>query len=562
MAEPLPPGPKLPGFTILGPAGRGGMGTVFVAEQHVPRRTVALKVLTRAADPDTLAQFRREAAVIAELEHPRIVPLYSYGEHAGQPYLVMRYLRGGSLAARLREGPAELTQGARWVDVIAEALDFAHGRGLIHRDVKPSNILLDELGNAYLSDFGIAGALADARAGLPTGSAAYMSPEQGKGEQVDRRADIYALAVALFESLTGEKPYSAETALGVIVRHIHDPIPSARSLNPSVPRSVDEVIQLAMAKDPGQRPQTAGEFAGLLRQALQHPEASLSLALKAPGRARQSAGQEEAATALAAEAVVPPDVGQPVAAAAEAAMSRPARSRRRWIWGLAVIGFVGIALAGGIGLAAALLTSADRPRATATSPAIRASGPTFPPGPILLLADDFSDPTSGFTVGSDADGGVEYSDGSLRFTVLTSGVRWYSYSARVEEQDLEIEASAQLLSGPSLSELAILCRWSGVGDFTALAVRRDGAVGIWQVSGGVTTWLLDWTEAPGFVVRPGEPFRLRATCRGPDLGLAVNDVVLATATDPQPTVGDVALMAGVGEPGELVVLFDDLEAFP
>jgi len=536
------------------------MGTVFVAEQHVPRRTVALKVLTRAADPDTLAQFRREAAVIAELEHPRIVPLYSYGEHAGQPYLVMRYLRGGSLAARLRSGPAELIQGARWLDTIAEALDFAHGRGLVHRDVKPSNILLDELGNAYLSDFGIAGALADARAGLPSGSAAYMSPEQGRGEQVDRRADIYALAVTLFESLTGEKPYSAETALGVIVRHIHDPIPSARNLNPAVPRSVDEVIQFAMAKDPAQRPQTAGDFAGLLRQALQHPDVSLGLVVRAAEPSPRLAGQPEAATAIAAEGAMPPDGGQPAAAAAEAV--RPARPRRRWLWVLVAIGFAGLALVGGVRLAVALLPSAAEPRPTATPPAVRASGPTFPAAPILLLSDDFSDPASGFAVLSDADGGVEYSDGSLRFTVLTEGVRWYSYSGRAEEQDVEIEASAQLLSGPSLSELAILCRWSGVGDFTALAVRGDGAVGIWQVRGRVTTWLLDWTEAPGFVVRPGEPFRMTASCRGTELELAVNEIVLAQVTDPQPSAGDVALMAGLGEAGELVVLFDDLEVFP
>ena len=562
MSEPHSTGPSFPGFTILGPAGRGGMGTVFVAEQHVPRRTVALKVLSRTPDPDTLAQFRREAAVIAELEHPRIVPLYSYGEHAGQPYLVMRYLRGGSLAARLRAGPAELIQGARWLDTIAEALDFAHGRGLVHRDVKPSNILLDELGNAYLSDFGIAGALADARAGLPTGSAAYMSPEQGRGERVDRRADIYALAVTLFESLTGQKPYSAETALGVIVRHIHDPIPSARGLNPSVPRSVDEVIQFAMGKDPAERPQTAGEFARMLREALQHPDVSLGLAVKAPQTSPRSAGQQEAATAIAPSEAVPLDAGQPEAASVA---TRPARPRRRWIWGLAVIALAGIALVGGIGLAAALLPSAPETRPSATSPAVRASGTTFPSGPIVLLADDFSDPTSGFAVLSDEDGGVDYADGSLRFTALTEGVRWYSYSGRVEAQDVEIETTVRLQSGPPLSEIATLCRWIGLEDFTALAVRGDGAVGVWQVRGGVTSWLLDWTEATGLVVRRGEPFRMRATCRGSELELAINGISLAQVTDPQPTAGDVALVAGLGEPGEpgeLVVLFDDLEVFP
>jgi hypothetical protein len=119
-----------------------------------------------------------------------------------------------------------------------------------------------------------------------------------------------------------------------------------------------------------------------------------------------------------------------------------------------------------------------------------------------------------------------------------------------------------LVSGPRLGEIAILCRWRGVEDFTGLAVRGDGAVGIWQVIGDATTWLLDWTAAPGLDVRAGEPFRMTATCRGAELGLAVNGIPLAQATDPQPSLGDVALMAGLGESGELVVLFDDLEVFP
>jgi hypothetical protein len=180
----------------------------------------------------------------------------------------------------------------------------------------------------------------------------------------------------------------------------------------------------------------------------------------------------------------------------------------------------------------------------------------------LLLADDFSDPTSGFAVLSDVDGGVEYADGSLRFTVLTEGARWYSYSRRLEAQDIEIEVTTQLVSGPRLGEIAILCRWRGLEEFTALAVRVDGAIGVWQVREGVTSWLLDWTTDKEFEVRPSEPFRMTVTCRGPELGLAVNGIPLAQVTDPQPSPGDVALMAGLGEPGELVVLFDNLEVGP
>src|SRR4030067_1127422 len=186
QAEP-PALPQIPGFTVLGQAGKGGMGSVFIAEQHAPRRKVALKVLARAPDATTLEAFRREAAAIARLEHPRIVPLYSYGEHAGSPYLVLRYLGGGTVA-----------------------------------DVRP---------------------------GVAAGSAAYMSPEQGRGEAVDRRADVYALAVTLFECLTGKKPYTAETALGVIVRHMHDPIPSAHDLAPAVPAAVAGALRWGMAKN-------------------------------------------------------------------------------------------------------------------------------------------------------------------------------------------------------------------------------------------------------------------------------------------------------------------------
>ena len=521
--------PQIPGFTVLGQAGKGGMGAVFIAEQHAPRRKVALKVLTRAPDATTLEAFRREAAAIARLEHPRIVPLYSYGEHAGSPYLVMRYLGGGTVADRIRQGAVDLGGAERWLRSMAEALDFAHQRGVIHRDVKPSNILLDEQSNAYLSDFGIAGTLADARSGMPTGSAAYMSPEQGRGEAVDRRADVYALAVTLFECLTGKKPYTAETALGVIVRHMHDPIPSAHDLAPAVPAAVAEALRWGMAKNPAERPRTTGDFARLVRQAIEHPEVPLR--------------------------PVAPGVG----AAGEAAVApRPPR-RRRWalIAALAVLGLAGVALVAGGALAALLLPgSGTQARPTATLPLGMASAVPTPLG--QLLADDFSDRASGFAVLSDEDGGVAYAEGTLQFTALTEGVRWYSPSGRIEAQDVLIEATTLVVSGPPLGEIGVLCRFRDLENFTALALRGDGQAAIWQVENGVTSFLQEWTPVSGLQPQPDAPLQLRAECRAGDLRLEADGRLLAQARDPRPAAGDIVLMAGLAESGELVVLFDDL----
>src|SRR5512137_2114213 len=152
--------PQIAGYTLLGRAGQGGMGTVYKAEQISPRRSVAIKMLSGAnITAAQMTAFRREAEVVAHLEHPGIVPLYDYGETAGTPYLVLRYLAGGSVADRLRSGPLDVATTARWIGGIADALDFAHQKGILHRDIKPSNILLDNAGNAYLTDFGLASTL-------------------------------------------------------------------------------------------------------------------------------------------------------------------------------------------------------------------------------------------------------------------------------------------------------------------------------------------------------------------------------------------------------------------
>lgn len=201
-----------------------------------------------------LERFTREVEVITQLEHPHILPIIDYGEAEGVPYIAMRYLGGGSLEQWMRRNPPTLQEIVKPIRQIAQALDHAHGQGVIHRDLKPGNIMLDESGNAYLSDFGIARVLGSQLTGsLIVGTPAYMSPEQANGLPLDGRSDIYALGVVLFEALTGRSPYEAETPMAMLLKHITEPMPPVRQFNPEIPAEVELVISRATAKDPDER---------------------------------------------------------------------------------------------------------------------------------------------------------------------------------------------------------------------------------------------------------------------------------------------------------------------
>lgn len=264
--------PEITGYQILDIAGQGGMSKVYRARKLDTDREVALKLIS-ANKSDWHTQFSREAEIIASLEHPHILPVYDSGTSKNQPYLVMRLLEGGSLADWVRNGerpdPEKVVQA---ITHIAEALDFSHARGILHRDIKPSNMLLDNNGFVYLSDFGLAVFPADGESrGL--GSAAYISPEQARGEEIDGRADIYSLSVSLFELLTGYKPYVAETPVAVMIKQINEPVPNAREFNPNIAPSIAELIQWGMSKKAENRPQTAGQFGQLLQYAARNPDA-------------------------------------------------------------------------------------------------------------------------------------------------------------------------------------------------------------------------------------------------------------------------------------------------
>jgi tRNA A-37 threonylcarbamoyl transferase component Bud32 len=265
-------GQQIGQYTVGEIIGRGGMATVYKAQQTSIGRTVAIKVMPTQflSDPNFLGRFKREVEVIAQLQHPRILPVYDYGDYHGRPYIVMAYLDGGTLTERIKQGPMPLEEVTRIVGQIADALDFAHGEEIIHRDFKPSNVLLDRRGNAYLADFGIA-KVSEATVQLTgsgiIGTPAYMAPEMADSGEVSPAIDIYALGVTIYEMLTGKYPFEAETPLRVMMAHATSPIPDVREARPDLPVGVTAVVQRAMAKDPMDRYQSASDLAKALEAA-------------------------------------------------------------------------------------------------------------------------------------------------------------------------------------------------------------------------------------------------------------------------------------------------------
>jgi serine/threonine-protein kinase len=242
-------------YEVLREVARGGMARVYLARDPRIGREVAVKVLSRelSQDPAFLARFEREARTIASLEHPAIVPIYDIGEQEGQSFLVMRYMGGGSLNDRIHMGRVALDQSLAILGRVAGALDHAHDHGVIHRDLKPGNILFDLKGEAYLADFGIAhlsgGATTLTATGTIIGTPAYMSPEQVHGDvELDGRSDVYSLGVILFEMLSGSQPYHADTPAKVMMQHLMDPIPRIREFDPDLPADWEAVFHRALAK--------------------------------------------------------------------------------------------------------------------------------------------------------------------------------------------------------------------------------------------------------------------------------------------------------------------------
>jgi len=402
-------GTTLGKYQILERLGRGGMADVYKAHHSRLDRDVAIKVMHPhlIEGQDFLARFEREAQAVASLKHPHIVQVFDFDSQDDLHYIVMELIDGGSLHGRLEElaragSRMPQKEALRVLKDIASAIDYAHGRGMLHRDVKPANIMLDHDGDAFLSDFGIARILSDTQfttTGALIGTPQYMSPEQGKGLPLTKASDLYSLGVVLYEMLTGRAPYDSDTPLGVIHKHIYEPLPSPCLACPDLPPAVEGMLLKSLAKEPDGRFPSAEQMLNALEDGLASIE-DQPVTRTMPARKPESAAPQAAASGLSSVGLpTPPPTGSapveptlsglPTVAMEDQSVGLstasggsptrttggpPATGRRRptTMWGI----LLGVALVAVIGLALAVILPRVLPGATASPTPTPVVGPT------------------------------------------------------------------------------------------------------------------------------------------------------------------------------------------
>ena len=339
----LGPGSRVGGYLLEKLAGVGGMAAVYRARDERLGRVVALKLL--AGDDAVRKRFAREARAVAAVDHPHIIPVYEAGEAGGVLFIAMRFVAGDDLRVIVsREGGLRPRRAAAFVSPVASALDAAHGAGLVHRDVKPANMLVDvgpgRPEHVYLSDFGLARGVVSSsgltRAGQFLGTPDYSAPEQISGQSVDGRADQYSLACVAYTLLCGSVPYRREVPMAVLYAHLSAPPPRATAVRPDLPEAVDQVLARALAKTPDERYDSCGDFADALREALGVEPYDSSAPRRSPGQARMGAAMVGSRAATTAALTVPPDPAATqlpaVPTDGPTAVSRPAPAAAAGTW--------------------------------------------------------------------------------------------------------------------------------------------------------------------------------------------------------------------------------------
>jgi serine/threonine protein kinase len=325
-------------YRIVEQLGQGGMASVFKAYHASLDRYVALKALHPAFNEDKnfASRFQREARVVAKLEHPNIVPVYDYAEHDGRPYLVMKFIEGDTLKARMTEKPLTSDEIKNVVDAVGSALTYAHKQGILHRDIKPSNVLIANDGQIYLADFGLARIAQSGESTMSSdsimGTPQYISPEQAMGKKdLDARTDLYSFGVMVYEMVVGQVPFSADTPFAVIHDHIYTPMPLPRSVNPKIPDAVERMLLKALAKERDDRYEDAAGMVQAFKDAWD--KAGISIQIPTPKTAKPPVATE-AKTMRQSE----PDQAAPKAEGLEAgSTSRKGRSPLVWVGAMLTI---------------------------------------------------------------------------------------------------------------------------------------------------------------------------------------------------------------------------------
>lgn len=606
--------------------GQGGMATVFLAHDPRFRRDVAVKVLPEQllANPIFRARFEREAQTIASLEHPAIVPVYDFGDEGGQPYLVMRYMPGGSLSDRLKDGPLSLSETVEILSRLAPALDAVHAHGIIHRDLKPANILFDQYGNSFLSDFGIA-RLTEATTNLTgeaiIGTPAYMSPEQVRGDEgLDGRSDIYALGAILFEMLTGQQPFQATTPMGVALKQITEPVPDIRSVKEDLPPEVTEVIERAMAKEPDLRYPTSSRMVETV-QLIERNNDLPGVVLRPPTKAPDTKAEPKEEAKLAPVEVPQPAAPAPAQAAPAPAPSQPVQRKRGPLGIVFIIGavaFIGLCIVmsvvfwrGSMFFGGPFITQAADPTlaaiiqgriataagenqpagtaapevaATITTPAEAVAPPAQGSAPapesadlqevsslssgdaprtrrqVERFFDDFSALDSGWTVEDLTEAKLSYDFGNYRIWVDRPNIIAWG-TPGLEFDDVSLEVQATKVSGADENFFGLICRHVNDDNFYLLGIASDGYYAITKMKDGEWQTIKEQYFLYHQDIHQGETTnRIRATCIDNRLTLWANDTRLMEVEDNDFASGDVGLAAVVFSAGETNLLFDNFLA--
>ncbi|HSL30634.1 MAG TPA: protein kinase [Anaerolineales bacterium] len=559
----LQSGQMLGSYRIISQVGKGGMATVYKAYQASVDRYVAIKVLPSqlAESKEFATRFQQEARIIAKLEHPHILPVFDYGESDGTAYFVMRYLEAGTLKDKMEFGrPLPMSEIDRIFTQLTDALSYAHSQGIVHRDLKPANALIDSHGNIFLTDFGIAKLLESASPRLTQtdaimGTPAYISPEQAQSHPVDRRSDIYSLGIILYEMVTGQVPFLADTPLAVLFKHVSDPLPPPSRVKPDIPPSIEQVILKALAKDPRDRFATADEFLSAWKRALEERETV----------------RTDAPTEIIPEPGAPTptvtDQTQRKPVTATTTISRAARPAG-WIIGCLAGLCLLFAVGGGILLAANRLgptflsPSTETPPPTQTLEVIIPT-PTMPVSTPsnVLLDDDFSGDSSWGTL-TDSDNAIEYDGDTFRMRVFREN--WFVWSTPNEEvyQNVHMEVTAINNDDEPTTAFGLMCNQQASGSsYYYLAMTPGGQYAIGKAITGETDVFLtnnDRWAASSLIPRNAPSYRIGADCSQGTLTLYVNGQRIASVSDSSYSSGYVGLFAWSGADATAAdVTFDD-----